>query len=86
MEKLKHCPFCGGKVAVVVCDHEGNLHDDEYLFRPYSGVGYRIRHTHELNPRCPIAEYNVDGGIVGACMYDTAENAIEAWNRRIDNG
>lgn len=86
MEKLKHCPFCGGRVGIVVCDDEGNVHDCEYLERPYSGVGYRLRHAHELNPECPIAKYEEDGGIVGVWIYDTAEEAIEAWNRRADNG
>lgn len=84
--KPKPCPFCGGKVAVVICDDEGNLHDDDYLSNPYSGVGYQLRHTHELNPKCPIAKYEEDGGIVGVWIYDTAEEAIEAWNRRVDNG
>lgn len=83
MIKPKPCPFCGGKVAVVICDDEGNLHDDEYLSNPYSGVGYKLRHTHELNPECPIAKYDEDGGIVGVIIYDTAEDAIDAWNRRV---
>ena len=67
-------------------DDDGNLHDDDYLFNPYSGVGYKLRHTHELNPECPIAEYEEDEGTVGVHIYDTAEDAIEAWNRRVDNG
>lgn len=29
MIKPKPCPFCGGKVAVVICDDEGNLHWDK---------------------------------------------------------
>lgn len=42
-----------------------------------------IRHTHENNPNCPIAVYEVDGGIVGGVyIYDTPEEATEAWNRR----
>lgn len=86
MVKPKPCPFCGGKVAVVICDDEGNLHDDDYLFNPYSGVGYRLRHTHELNPNCPVARYEEDGGTVGVYIYDTTEEAIEVWNRRADNG
>ena len=53
---------------------------------PNSGVGYRLRHTHELNPDCPIARYEEDGGTVGVYIYDTTEEAIEEWNRRIDNG
>lgn len=73
----------GGKAILVPCDDEGNLHDAEYLKRPYSGIGYMIRHTHENNPNCPIAVYEVDGGIVGGVyIYDTPEEATEAWNRR----
>lgn len=86
MEKPKRCPFCGGRVGIVVCDDEGNLHDREYLERPYSGVGYRLRHTHEENPSCPIARYEEDGGALGVLIYDTAEEVIEAWNRRVDHG
>lgn len=84
MEKPKPCPFCGGRVGVAVCDDEGNLHNRGYLARPYSGVGYRLVHTHELNPNCPIARYEDDDGILGVHIYDSAEEAIEAWNRRTD--
>lgn len=86
MGKPKPCPFCGGRVGVAVCDDEGNLHNFGYLARPYSGVGYRLVHTHELNPNCPIARYEEDGGTIGVHIYDTAEEALDAWNRRIDNG
>lgn len=86
MEKPKPCPFCGGRVGVAVCDDEGNLHNRGYLARPYSGVGYILVHTHELNPNCPIARYEEDGGTIGVHIYDTAEEALDAWNRRIDNG
>ena len=45
-----------------------------------------IRHTHEENPQCPIARYEVDGGIVGEVyIYDTEEQAAEAWNRRVND-
>lgn len=84
MEKPKPCPFCGGRVGVAVCDDEGNLHNLGYLARPYSGVGYRLVHTHELNPNCPIARYEEDGGTIGVHIYDTAEEALKAWNRRIE--
>lgn len=92
MIKPKPCPFCGGKVAVVICDDEGNLHDDDYLFNPYSGVGYKLRHTHELNPECPIAEYEEDEGTVGVHIYDYSPyvvgkegllKAIEIYKRKI---
>nr|DAV01211.1 MAG TPA: restriction alleviation protein [Caudoviricetes sp.] len=85
-DKLKPCPFCGGSAKIVLCDDEGNLHDEDYALRPYSGVGFMIRHTHEENPQCPIARYEVDGGIVGGVyIYDTEEQAVEAWNRRVND-
>ena len=83
MNELKPCPFCGGKASIAICDDEGNLHDADYMNSPYSGVGYMIRHTAEENPDCPIASYEEDGGFVGGVYtYDTADEAIEAWNRR----
>ena len=30
MAELKPCPFCGGKVGLVLCDDEGNMHDEAY--------------------------------------------------------
>ena len=87
MIELKPCPFCGGEVSLVLCDDEGNLHDESYKEHPYSGLGFMLRHTHEENPDCPIAKYECDGGILGGVyIYDTEEQAAEAWNRRADNG
>lgn len=86
MDKLKPCPFCGGKVSIVLCDDEGNLHDEAYRERPYSGLGFMLHHAHEENPECPIASYECDGGILGGVyIYDTEEQAAEAWNRRFED-
>lgn len=83
--KLKPCPFCGGKVSLVLCDDEGNLHDEAYREHPYSGLGFKLHHAHEENPECPIASYECDGGILGRVyIYDTEEQAAEAWNRRAE--
>ena len=86
MDELKPCPFCGGSVKIVLCDDEGNLHDEDYALRPYSGVDFKIRHTHEENPECPVAQYEEDGGIVGGVyIYDTEEQATESWNKRVND-
>lgn len=87
MAELKPCPFCGGKVSVVLCDDEGNLHDEAYREHPYSGLGFMLHHAHEDNPECPIASYECDGGILGGVyIYDTEEQAVEAWNRSVNDG
>lgn len=83
--ELKPCPFCGGKVSLVLCDDEGNLHDVAYGEHPYSGLGFMLHHAYEENPECPIASYERDGGILGVYIYGTEERAAEAWNRRADN-
>lgn len=84
--KLKPCPFCGGKVSLVLCDDEGNLHDEAYREHSYSGLGFMLHHAHEENPECPIASYECDGGILGRVyIYDTEEQAAEAWNRRAEH-
>ena len=83
MTELKPCPFCGGKVNLVLCDNEGNLHDYGYREHPYSGLAFMLCHTHEGSPDCPIASYECDGVIFGGVhIYDTEEEAAETWNRR----
>lgn len=80
--KLLPCPFCGGKTKIAVCDSEGNLRDDDYEQNPWSGLGYQLIHTIEENEGCPIAKYDCDGAEMGVYIYDSKEEAIEAWNRR----
>lgn len=72
--------------SIVLCDDEGNLHDEAYREHPYSGLGFMLHHAHEENPGCPIASYECDGGILGGVyIYDTEEQATEAWNKRDEN-
>lgn len=50
-QELRPCPFCGGEAQIVCCDYEGNIHGDGYAKRPYSGLGYEIRHALEKMAR-----------------------------------
>ena len=82
--KLTPCPFCNGEVKIVVCDDEGNDHNDDYENDPWSGLGYKLRHTGEDVPNgveCPIATH--DGEDLGKLIYDTREEAATIWNSRI---
>jgi hypothetical protein len=55
MPKFEPCPFCGGEAKIIVCDDEGNHHNDGYENDPWSGLGFMLCHDEESNPDCPIA-------------------------------
>lgn len=82
-EQLKPCPFCGSNIRIVVCDDEGNIHDTDYEKDAWSGLGYKLYHeiTDDPEQECPIAKHEGEGEI-GIWIYDTKEEAIDAWNRR----
>lgn len=61
MAELKPCPFCGGKVSLVLCDDEGNLHDEAYREHPYSGLGFMLHHAAKSD-FCPHCGAKMDGG------------------------
>ena len=84
MNKLKPCPFCGGKARIGICDDEGNIKSDDYEDDPWSGIGYIIAHAVEDNDNCPIAKYQGDDAQMGVYIYDTREEAIAAWNKRVE--
>jgi hypothetical protein len=83
-EKLKLCPFCDGEARIQVTDDEGNLKSESYLEDPYSGVGYVIIHDiSNSTDSCPIAT-NL-GEIQGCYIYTSKQEAIDAWNKRVND-
>lgn len=77
-EKLT-CPFCGEEIEILICDAEGNIHSKEYEKNPWSGLRYAIGHSTEKE--CPIATF--DEEILGTYLYETRQELIEKWNRRV---
>lgn len=77
-ETLKPCPFCGGEARLVVCDSEGNVHDESYEADPYSGLSYAIVHgSDDCCGECPVSTSDLL-----PWLYETREEAAAAWNRR----
>lgn len=81
--ELKPCPFCGGSARILVCDEEGNIHDDAYEDDPWSGLRFGIQHDlSNANEDCPVATY--EGELIGGATYDMRDEATETWNRRVN--
>ncbi len=79
-ETLKPCPFCGGEARLVVCDSEGNVHDESYEADPYSGLSYAIVHgSDDCCGECPVSTSDLL-----PWLYETREEATAAWNRRVE--
>ena len=84
MERILKCPFCGGSVHIVVCDEEGNFKDEEYEKDPWSGLSYALLHEEKDVPtgkRCPIATFDDDRMTLGTMLYDSPEEAADAWEQ-----
>lgn len=80
MSELKTCPFCGGEARLVVCDSEGNVHDESYEADPYSGLSYAIVHgSDDCCGECPVSTSDLL-----PWLYETREEATAAWNRRAE--
>lgn len=82
-KELKPCPFCGGEVYLAISDDEGNDRDEEYAKDAWSGLSYKIAHAIEDNAHCPIAKYAEDGAMMGVYLYESRDEAIERWNKRV---
>lgn len=76
---LKPCPFCKQSIRLQLCDSAGNFRGPEYADNPWGRLGFQL--IHEVKDgECPIATH--DGESLGSFIYDTREQAAEAWNRR----
>ena len=67
--KLKPCPFCGGGVLIAKDNHDKVLIECENCKLLF---GIEVENGTEL----------VEGS---RAMFDSVEEAVEAWNRRADN-
>ena len=73
-DNLKPCPFCGGEAA---------LKSNEYGCGVYDCAGALVD-TYYEKPTVFWCECNECGAMATGC--DTFGEAIEAWNRRVDDG
>jgi hypothetical protein len=81
MSELKPCPFCGGEAIAHKCDALGQLKGDNYTNYSCDGIGYHLVHFNPYGKICPIAGDD-DEGKIGQFIFDTPEEAAEAWNKR----
>lgn len=77
--KLKNCPFCGKQAVYIgACDDEGNYHGQigcEYESDPWSGLSYAL--MHKGWGECILC---TNDEVMGGVLFDTAEEAADAWN------
>lgn len=85
-DELLPCPFCGVVPRIVVCDEEGNIHEEKgYEEHPWSGLYYGIDHSfvgaEDRGCLCPVS--NEIGDVVGNILYEDKQVLIDSWNDRI---
>lgn len=75
-KKLKPCPFCGKKTAeVTTVAYAEEIENDNPYYSLYCNF-YTV-----------VCNYNNGGcGSSVGKQYETTDEAIEAWNRRAENG
>ena len=84
MIEMKKCPFCGKEISINVYDNEGNYRGElgcAYEKNPWNGIQYGLHHGITL---CVLDNVNYES-CVGGWKYDSAEEAIESWNERVDD-
>ena len=84
-ERLLPCPFCGVVPQILICDDEGNVHEEDgYMDDPWSGLTFAISHHCRQDGAvdCPIATFNLDDEILGTRLYYSIDELVETWNSR----
>lgn len=80
---LRLCPFCRKPAVFIgVHDYEGNYHGQlgcEYESAPWSGLSYALHH--EGTTDCLLCSNGAED-VMGHMLYDTAEEAADAWNNQ----
>lgn len=77
IQQLKPCPFCGGTSLKIESKHNGTHY--------YTGTHSATVRCQKCHARGGTASCKVEKGKYRADS-ETEQRAIEAWNRRIDNG
>lgn len=75
-EKLKPCPFCGGKPLVMSCDGLGTF---------YSSLP-DLRETNLMRRKMPRFLIRCQKCNVRTKAYATIKELFNAWNRRVKDG
>lgn len=82
--KLEFCPFCQKHAVYIgVHDDEGNYRGKlgcDYESDPWSGLSYGLHH--EGWGECVMCTNDMDLPM-GGILFDTAEEAAEAWNKGV---
>ena len=76
MDRLKPCPFCGKSPSIRVVSFR------DVACNYFSGETV-VKHVKRYRVGCGYALCLCHPQ---TCLYDAQEEAIEAWNRRADNG
>lgn len=84
--ELKKCPFCGkNAVHVGVFDKKCEYYGEpgcSYESNPYDGLYYGLHHQGRGD--CILATGDIHCNVMGGVLFNTAEEAANAWNSGIE--